>query len=510
MAAPERGQPGTWQHLALWRENGDMHLDATLAGLPSNDLMAAAMVAGLIWPGQLHHAPDASRWYVWNGKCHQPDDSSEIDRRVQLVARWYGELLSHAHQQLTAEVAASMPGADAATVDRAVKMAWSPWEPAAKYGMGLHRSAGLTALRMVLAGRCGMSESELEDRWPGHLNVDNGILDMATGQVWPHDPRAMMTYALPIAYNPAAQCPQYSSLLLRACGGNQQVAAFLVKLLGYSLHGGNPHQVIAFLRGPTASGKSALLNVAVKVMGELAHESSTQLITVQRFGRNARVENSIRGRRLVAITEASGHLILDEAQLKRLTGEKVVAIDRHYSKEQLRSKVVWLILLATNEMASLANPDEALQRRMLVVPMGASLPEWERMLDIDDKIAAEEAEGVLALLVWGYQQVMAEGLQPPPEVIAASAEYAAEQNTVDSFVKDCCIIRGASVNGQGPARAGMHRVWQAYEWYTQRSGARLPKMEFKQQFSRYPGVQPVENRRWYEGVELQPWVESEL
>jgi phage/plasmid-associated DNA primase len=141
------------------------------------------------------------------------------------------------------------------------------------------------------------------------------------------------------------------------------------------------------------------------------------------------------------------------------------------------------------------------------VPMGASVPELDRVAGIDEQIAAAEGPGVLALLAWGAREALSGRMEMPAPVAAATAEYVAEQDTVANFLAECCSAAGS--NGQGPAGAGQHQVWEAYLWYTQH-GPRLPKQEFKRRLGAVPGVHVNEPRRTYEGVTLQPWVIEQI
>ena len=519
MTASQRGQAGTWQQLGWWAPSGDLDLAATLRGLPCNDMHAARLVLGELWPGQLSHASDLNRWHVWDGRCHRPDDCALIDRRINEFAWQYEMIIAEARRSVSAVVLTANQGADQRTIQQAMKAAWEPWQEAEKYAAGLRRTAGLVALRSRMAGLAGVSEGWLEDKHPEHLNTATGILHLPALVQYPHDPRAGLTYCLDASWNPQLgigedglfhpelACPRYWALIMRAVDGNRAVAEYLVRAIGYSMIGGNPLQLVFFLKGTTGTGKSQLLNVAVMALGELAHESVTALVCVKRE-RNARVEYSIRGRRLITITETSGFLNLDEAQLKRLTGERVISVDRHYAKEQLRTRVTWVIFIATNEMPTLANPDAALQRRMVVIPMSKlQIPESELVRGLDELIYEQEKDGILALLARACADVAANGLRPPAEVLEATREYVAEQDTVANFLSECCVA--ASVNGSGPVRTSQHLTWLAYQWFC-RSGPRLPKQELKRRLGGAPGVWVNDPARAYEGFTLHPWVVEQV
>src|SRR2546428_1531267 len=52
------------------------------------------------------------------------------------------------------------------------------------------------------------------DANPNLLSVANGVLDLQTFTLQPHDPAARLTRLLPVAYEPNAQAPQWDRFLL--------------------------------------------------------------------------------------------------------------------------------------------------------------------------------------------------------------------------------------------------------------------------------------------------------
>lgn len=503
MTASERGQAGTWRYLGWWTASGDLDLAATLRGLPCDDLHAAHLIDTDIWPGELHHASELGQWHVWDGRCHRPDDSALIDRRINEFTRWAELTMAEARRAVSAHVLAANQGADQQALHRAMKAAWEPWQAAEKYAAGLRRTAGLNALRSRLAGVCGVAESWLADKYPELLNCRNGIVDLRTGALYPHDPRAMMTYCIGIDYNPQARSPWYDHLMSTACGWSAPVTEYLWRVLGYCLIGDNREQKIFFLEGETGSGKSQLLDAVTTTMGTLAHRSQNSLICVTKQGRNARVEWSCRGARLVTITETSGHNITDEAQVKRLTGESWISVDRHYSLTEVKIPVTFTIVQATNEMQTLTNFDAAMRRRTEVLPMGKEVPEAERITALGQLIAGKEPEGILASLIAGAMAYFRDGLHPPAEVVTATAKYEAEQNTLEDFLADTCEFtpEGApDSNGHRPW-TGQSAIWRAYIEHA-RGGPRLRKHQFFEQLRNHPGVTYNEGSRRFEGIKL--------
>src|SRR5271154_276962 len=47
------------------------------------------------------------------------------------------------------------------------------------------------------------------DRDPWMLNVENGTLDLRTGELQPHKPEDLLSKLIRLRYNPRAECPQF-------------------------------------------------------------------------------------------------------------------------------------------------------------------------------------------------------------------------------------------------------------------------------------------------------------
>ena len=505
--APRRGS-GTGT------KSGQLDHRATLTGLPYDETGAAELVLAE-QPWCLHHVPHNATqgtWYVWDGRCQRPDDSAVIGRLVIDYAKRSCELIDWAKQQVLRRAreraALDNPEATETTLRKAGEQAWEPWKAAEGFARRLRTSNGQAGLARVLEKVAGTSAGTMDEHNPHLVNLDTGTYELTSGQLRPHDPRDMITYCLDVAYDPAAACPEFYQLMWRVCGENANVAHYVLKLLGSALFGANREQQIYFLCGPTASGKTVLLDIVSAVMGKLAHNSPVDLITWQRMGRNARVENSIRGKRLITITEASARMTIDEGQVKRLTGESRVSINEHYAKTEAEVPVTWTIVVATNEMPTLTSFDDAMRRRVVVVPMGETVPEHLRDKTLTERVIAAESQGILNALLWGYHTAAAEGMAPPQEVVQMTAKYAAEQNTVGNFAADCLMLVPLVVTGSGvPAHVTLPEAWRSYQSYSN-GGSRLGKQEFFKELARQPGITLNETMRRFEGVSINPtWLD---
>lgn len=494
MTAPERGPAGTWQYLLAW--DGGIATGASLAGMPADETAAARLIKAERGGDGLHYTATSGVWHVWSGRAHEPDTSGTVGHlildfgaRMRIaIDQARGAVIAGADSQLP-------PNATEAAVRQARETAWAPWKAAEKYAAGLMKAPGQSALLAVLERLCTVADEHLDEHHAGLLNVANGTLNLATLELRPHSRADLITYELNTPWTRGVTCPRFWRLLLGVCGGDYEVASYLVKALGYSLLGDNREQKVFFIAGPSGSGKSVLLHVVSEVLGSLAHRSGSDLICVVRHGRNARTENSIRGKRLVVITETSRFMSIDEAQLKQLTGEPVISVNQHYAKTEIKTPVSWTIWVATNDMPNLVNFDAAMRRRVIVIPGGPGYAEWQMDPHLAAKILSTERQGILNMLASGCAEYNRSGLSQPEAVVDATEMYAVEQNTVTSFVLDTIALGGWSPGGGIP----QHQAWEVYQQWA-RGSAHLTRNEFLKHMRSHPGIGYNSVSRRFEGV----------
>ncbi|MZE56029.1 DNA primase, partial [Streptomyces sp. SID5770] len=100
-----------------------------------------------------------------------------------------------------------------------------------------------------------------------------GVVDLRTGELHKPDPtrdlHSRATYLAP----EAIPTPRFHSFLDQTFGEDdrgKEMINFLHLLLGYSITGDVGGQVLPFLYGVGANGKSALLDVVIKILGDYA------------------------------------------------------------------------------------------------------------------------------------------------------------------------------------------------------------------------------------------------
>jgi putative DNA primase/helicase len=277
------------------------------------------------------------------------------------------------------------------------------------------------------------------DAGPWRLNVQNGTLDLRSGALHPHDRADLITRLAAVDYDPDAPAPAWHAFLERILGGDPELIAFVQRALGYALTGDTREQVLFILHGSGANGKSTLLEAVGGVMGDYALVTMVDTLMV-RYG--STVPNDVarlRGARLVVAVEPEEGQRLAEGRVKQLTGGDRIAA-RFLRQEFFEFRPEFKLFLATNHKPDVRGTDDAIWRRVRMVPFAVRIPEAEQDKTLRDKLAAEAA-GILAWLVRGCLDWQRDGLGLAPAVRAATAGYRAEMDRLAGFLEECCILR---------------------------------------------------------------------
>jgi phage/plasmid-associated DNA primase len=91
-------------------------------------------------------------------------------------------------------------------------------------------------------------------------------------------------------------------------------------------------------------------------------------------------------------------------------------------------------VLATNHAPIVPAGDEALWRRLKVVPFRSCVPEDKRIDGFAEKLLHEEGPGILNWALAGCVAWQLQGLQEPPEVTSAIGEYRDSQDVASQFL----------------------------------------------------------------------------
>jgi putative DNA primase/helicase len=293
---------------------------------------------------------------------------------------------------------------------------------------------------------------------------NNGTYDLSLQYWYPPFSWDLQHRHFDVTYDKDATCPAWKNFIVSVTAGDSTLQTYLQMVTGYLLSGGNPLEKMFLIYGPAATGKTTYIVTIQKLFGTFVRKTTISTFT-EKSSKNALA--SLQGTRLVIIDEndgeESGHL--SSALLKQVvSGEPVEA--RFLYHEFFEFDVTFKILNATNYLPSFKVFDDALRRRLIVVPFENQIPETQRDPGLKIRLQAE-LPGILNWAIQGWQLVKKYGLQTPFALQQRLYEYGLNFNSIERFLRSACLrVEGSEVSST--------ELYQIYRGYCKAHGEGSP------------------------------------
>lgn len=272
------------------------------------------------------------------------------------------------------------------------------------------------------------------------LNCKNGVLDLNSGQLLPHDPKYLMTKTADANYSPEARSQLWEDFLDFVTEGDREYQAFLARLFGgLALPADNPEQIMAILAGPGGTGKSKFVGAIKNVLSEF-HDIIRQEVLLSKGGRDHRHDVAdLKHARFITAVEPPPGSKINGSLLKELTGGDDVKGRKNFAYESEKFKCVGFITLLTNHETEIDMGDSGVQRRLLTIRFDRVVKPHERDNDLDRKLAQPEVkDAILTWLVEGRLQYLKVGLNTPDKVKQFTASFIEKADPLEGFLSECC------------------------------------------------------------------------
>ena len=305
---------------------------------------------------------------------------------------------------------------------------------------GLARSI---ASAKVVAGVTGLARTDPRHyREPTQFDVNlwqfntpGGTIDLKTGKLRPHRKDDLITKIANAT--PQGDCPRWLAFLNRVTDGNQDLQSYLQRLAGYALVGDPSEECVDFFHGYGGNGKGTFLKALQHIFGEYGTTAQTETFLEAKGERHPTDIAKLAGARLVVAQEIDEGQRWNESRLKTLTGRDVMTA-RFMRRDLFDFTPQFTLIISGNNKPSLKTVDEAWRRRLHLVPFLVNIPKDEQNPDLKDELLSE-SDGILAWAVEGCLEWQQKRLNPPEAVLAATAEYLADEDTFEIWLSECCI-----------------------------------------------------------------------
>ena len=291
----------------------------------------------------------AADWRVWDGRRWKLDSDGEIERRAYRTAR---SLYREASQTSDPEMSQAI----------------------ARWAMKSQARERLSAITAVSRPLMAIDPARL-DAEPWVLNVQNGMIDLATGSLIPHDRRRLCTRVCPVEYDAQARSDLFERVLADALP-DESVRTYFQKVCGLTLIGEQVEDVIIFAHGPEATAKTTLIEPLKKLFGDYAVTVEPETLMSTRNGGGGQARGDIArlaGTRLAITTETEDGTRFAVSLLKRLSGNDTITA-RHIYKKDFEFRPSCTIWIVSNHRPKADAMDGGLWRRLKVIPFIRQIP----------------------------------------------------------------------------------------------------------------------------------------
>lgn len=437
------------------------------------------------------HAWGRNAWAHWDG---QRWDTATTETTVRRAVRDALHLIHHA-EVLKADRRRDVLLADAATTDD---------NNTAKDNIAAANRAHADRMRQlatlfnggkvdeVMKLARGFLEVKLADfdQHPDLLTVGNGVIDLRTGALGPHDPELMLTKMTPVDYQPGARHGDWDTALTAL---PEDALDWMHRRFGQGITGHPPEDdVVPFLYGPQGgNGKSTILAGLTAACGE--HVTTVQhKLLVGNPSDHPTERMHLRGARLAFLEELPDGDFLDMGKLKPITGvTKITA--RAIGQDNTEFNASHSLIVTTNHDLQVRTTDGGTWRRLALVTFPYSFVGRYQNRPGDPQLRPRitagrdgQHEAILAWVVEGARLWYASGriIGPlPASVQRATDDWAKASNDAARFLTESLVldpdaaVLSAEVYaefkdwmlGRGKKPMADQTFWQragVHEWFT--------------------------------------------
>lgn len=266
------------------------------------------------------------------------------------------------------------------------------------------------------------------------LACDNGLLNIDTREIIPHDPRWFSPNCLTYPYLPGAACPTWSKFFVRNLEADQERIDLLQEWFGYCLTTDTSRQKFMMLVGEGKNGKSVLCSVLTAMLGA----GNVSAVALEEFAGRFNLLSTLG--KLANITAEVGELDkVAEGKLKSFTGGDRMTFDRK-GLPLIEATPTAKLTIATNNPPRIADRSSGLWRRLIKFPLRVEIADSERIHGMDKPgwwEAKGELPGILAWALDGLERLNRNDAFTRSKVCDdALSEYQEDNNPVRTFLTE--------------------------------------------------------------------------
>lgn len=260
------------------------------------------------------------------------------------------------------------------------------------------------------------------DTNPWIFNCQNGTYDLQNHTFYDHRREDYQTRMAPVTYNEKAVCPTWEKFLETIFQENKDLIDFMQRVIGYSLTGDVGAQKLFLLHGESgANGKTVLLKTVMGVMGPYATRVESDLLLSRQYEQHPTGKCDLFGARLALCSETGDGRRMAESLVKEITGGDTMK-GRRMRQDFFSWEPSHKIFLLTNDKPVIQGRDDAIWRRIDLIPFNYQIPAADRIPNYERTLLVESS-GIFNWALRGLRSYQDVGLMEPETVTKAVDDY---------------------------------------------------------------------------------------
>jgi putative DNA primase/helicase len=299
----------------------------------------------------------------------------------------------------------------------------------------------------------------------------NGLLDVGTRKLKPHNPSFFNVVSVPFAYEPAAGVPRcWRSFLKQLWPKDSQSRKALAEWFGYVVSGRLDFQKIFLMVGPTRAGKGTIARILTALIGAKNMVGPTLAsLAADDFSLEPLIDKS-----LAVISDArlsgrnSSNVVVE--RLLSLSGEDSITVKRKY-RASWTGKLPVRFFIISNELPAFGDASGAIANRFIVLVLEES---WLNREDraLETRIRSH-LPGILNWALFGLAHLEKRGRFTQPTSAQESISTLGDLTSpMKVFLRDCCEF-------DPEYEVGIDALYKAYRsWADDTGHSKIAKTTF--------------------------------
>ena len=274
-----------------------------------------------------------------------------------------------------------------------------------------------------------------------YINFKNGLFNIETWELEPHDPSVLSTIRIPIDYKPLEECEvgkTFEYYIDYLTDNNEEVKNLLLEVCGLVISNifGYRTKKSLFLIGVHDAGKTQLKELITEIIGR-ENVATTDLARMNaQFG-----TSDIYQKRLGGSNDLSYQPVKEMAIFKQLTGGDSIQVE-FKGNGAFPYKFKGFLWFNSNAYPKFSgDKDKSIYKRIIPISCNRVVPYEQRDSALLDKMLLEK-EYVVALSLHHLKNLIARKFRfnEPAVVIESRDVYETENNNLFVFVSESCVV----------------------------------------------------------------------